>query len=59
MQELYSEGTDLYDEINLYKNDIEMLKKCIKAIENRYFFATTVLYPIPRTKDGYYLVPFR
>ena len=59
MDDLYSKNNKIEGRVNLYQNDMQMLKKCIKAIENRYFFATTIFNEFARTEDGYYLVPFR
>ena len=59
MQELYSEDKTIYGEVNLYKNDMEGLKKTVKQIEKGYVSIITIFDETPRTEDGYYLVPFR
>lgn len=59
MQELYSENKTIYGWVNLYKNDLEALKKTLNKIAKRYITCTTIFNETPRTEDGYYLVPFR
>ena len=46
MQGLYSENKTIYGEVNLYKNDMEGLKKTVKQIAKGYISTTTIFNKI-------------